>query len=139
MSLRDRQYMKRWGKDDPYHNQLELGPPGSKRIVASGVRHRPRWWAWLLLVVAVVAIVAFGYPHRRAVADDLRKLRKQSGEQTMRLNDRPGLDSPATVNSTWSVDDPAGDRVTVTVPAGSVPRPLLVAALAQHGYRVVGG
>ena len=26
MALKDRDYMKRWGRDDPYHNQLDLGP-----------------------------------------------------------------------------------------------------------------
>lgn len=69
MALKDRDYMKRWGREDPYHNQLDLGPPSSERIVAAGVaEHRGRTrlgMRWPFQVLALVIVTATALALRR--------------------------------------------------------------------------
>ncbi len=137
---RFRDYMKRWGRDDPYHNMLDLGPASSKRIVAAGVGERRsrrrlgmRWpFQLVALVIAAAAAAAFVTPHwsslRAALHRVDRPLTSRSAVSSaatpfgahnlMHLMWRPGLQARARTSTQWWVNTPTGQRVEVTVRPG---------------------
>lgn len=57
--------------------------------------------------------------------------------KVIRFRSRPGLDTPATRVTRWSVTDPRFGRVSVYVPVGTTPREALTRALAAKGYQVL--
>ena len=59
------------------------------------------------------------------------------GDRVLRLEDRPGLDTPAAVVRRWWIDDPRFGRIAVYVPVGRTPREALTVALAERGIQVV--
>jgi hypothetical protein len=149
--------MKRWGRDDPYHNQLDLGPASSQRIVATGMRQRGSrrlgmpWPVQLLaLIIAGVMAAAYVVPHWSVVSSSLqrfdRRLTSKSTQvnapvfgapNSMHLRWRQGLTSPASAATLWWVDTPDGKRVQVTVPAGTTPLSALTKALARRGWHAL--
>jgi hypothetical protein len=159
MALKDRDYMRRWGRDDPYHNQLDLGPPNSKRLVASGVGERrsrlrfsPRRSSTLSVFVAVaVAAAVYAMPHWSAVKSSLGRVDRQMGSgsphvqtpslfadpHSVHLQWHAGLTSPAKEPTVWWINTPNGKRVQVTVAAGTTPLAALTKALASQGWRAV--
>jgi hypothetical protein len=159
MALKDRDYMKRWGRNDPYHNQLDLGPASSKRIVATGVReHRSRrrlgmpWPVQLLgLIVAVVVAVAYVVPHWSVVKSSLQRVDRRLASRSAIVNAPPvfgasssmhlrwhrGLTTPAIATTLWWVNTPDGKRVRVTVRPGRTPLSVLTQVLATRGWHVL--
>lgn len=151
--------MKRWGRDDPYHNQLDLGPASSKRIVATGARRRSfrrrlrmPWPLQLLgLVVAGVVAAAYVVPHWSVVKSSLQRVDRRLASRSalvnappvfgapnsMHLRWRQGLTSPASAPTLWWVDTPDGKRVQVTVPAGTTPLSALTKALDSRGWHAL--
>ena len=59
------------------------------------------------------------------------------GARVLRLDYRPGLDTPAVVVRRWWIDDPRFGRIGVYVPVGRTPREALTVALAERGIQVV--
>lgn len=157
MALKDRDYMKRWGRNDPYHNQLDLGPPGSERIVATEVgerRGRPRLgmrWPFqlLALLVIVAAASALVAPHWSSVKSAIRRVDQQlpanstpasafgSPSNVMHIQWHQGLTTPASAPTIWWINTPDGKRVQITVSAGETPLVALTRALAAQGWRAV--
>ena len=157
MALKDRDYMKRWGRDDPYHNQLELGPPGSERIVATGVGERSarprlgmRWpFQILALLVLAAAGAAFIAPHWSSVSSQIHRLDERLSAHSslgptlsvsskeIRLRWHQGLTTRVNAPTLWWIDTSDGKRVQITVPTGQTPLAALRQALAAHGWRAV--
>jgi len=57
--------------------------------------------------------------------------------EVLRLDFRPGLDTPATSVRRWWIADPRFGRAGVYVPVGQTPREALTVALADQGIQVV--
>ena len=66
-----------------------------------------------------------------------RPLSSARGARVLRLDYRPGLDTPAVVVRRWWIDDPRFGRIGVYVPVGRSPREALTVALAERGIQVV--
>ena len=60
-----------------------------------------------------------------------------TGGKVLRLEYKPGLDTPATGVARWWIDDPRFGRVGVYVPVGHTPREALTLALVERGIQVV--
>lgn len=56
----------------------------------------------------------------------------------VRLTPSPGLDTPVTAITKWSVTGPRFGTVAVVVPIGKTPREALVVAFAERGFQLVG-
>ena len=60
-----------------------------------------------------------------------------AGGKVLRLEYKPGLDTPVTAVMRWWIDDPRFGRFGVYVPVGHTPREALTVALAARGIQVV--
>ena len=135
--------MKRWGRDDPYHNQLELGPPSSERIVATSATERTgrmrlgmRWPFQVLgLLITVAAAFAFVVPHRATPGPPTNTVDQYDSSHVMHLSWHQGLTTPATTPTLWWIDTPTNQRVQVTVAPGQTPLDALTRALAAQGWQ----
>lgn len=140
MALKDRDYMQRRGRDDPYHNQLELGPPGSTRIVATGIGERDgrarhgavirRPLRSVALAIVITASLGYAVPHVSSWTSP-----SAPTSRVIHIDWHEGLTTPAAAPAVWSIDTPNGQRLQVTVQAGETPLDLLTNALAAQGWR----
>jgi hypothetical protein len=96
--------------------------------------------------IVVLAVAAFGF--RGTIHNILSGTRSPApliviphvptDPRVVRLRLQPGLDTPATAVTTWSISDPRFGRISVAVPVGETPRQALSIELAERGYQLVG-